>query len=211
MPSLAGLDPAARSELESELRALDGVLYAAIEDTGDVWVVREQAAEPVPLELAVRGRLGELGHDTKGVRITLAVPLAPEPRRRVRFVKAERGQDEVGLATVTVTVEWEGALYTGEASGETGFAIELKTTGRAVVQALERLAREEFGLRVIGVKQIHAFDSEVMVASLLRRTESGPHKLVGAAVVEADPVRAAAIAVLDALNRTLGNFLDTSD
>jgi hypothetical protein len=46
-----------------------------------------------------------------------------------------------------------------------------------------------------------------MVASLYR---SGPPRqhLVGAVVVGDDPHRAACIAVLNALNRILGNYLD---
>ncbi len=213
MASLAGLNAATRAELESELSAVDGALFAAIDEaTGDVWVIRDKDQEPVPLELAVRARLNELGHDAEGVRLTLAVPLESEPRRRVRFVDAGREQEATGTVKVAVDVEWDGAVYRGEASGEKGIAIELKTTGVAVVRALERLADREFRLRVIGVKQIHAFDSEVMVASLLRKTEDqGSKKLVGAAVVEDDMIRAAAIAVLDALNRTLGNFLATND
>lgn len=210
--ALAGLDADQRQEIESEIRALAGVLHVSIEaDGGTVWVVREPGAEPVPLELAVRTRLTELGHAAEGVRLSLAVPLEAEPRRRVRFLDAERTQEESGQVSVRVRLEWNDTEVSADASGEKGAAIELKTTGVAAVRALETLAGAELGLRIIGVKQIHAFDTEVTVASLLRRGDVQPKKLVGAAVVEENPLKAAAIAVLDALNRTLGNFLATDD
>ena len=58
-----------------------------------------------------------------------------------------------------------------------------------------------------GVKRVRSFDADLMVASLFR---AGPprQQLVGAVVVGEDPLRAACIAVLNALNRLLGNYLD---
>jgi hypothetical protein len=37
----------------------------------------------------------------------------------------------------------------------------------------------------------------------------GPRKLLGACLAEDDPVRGAAVAVLNATNRVLGNFIAT--
>lgn len=208
----SGLDAAQRREIEADIEGIEGVLHVSVDgDTGEIWVVREANAEPVPLELAVRSRLSELGHASEGVRLNLAVPLESEPRRRVRFLDVERIQEDSGQVTVRVSLEWNAAAVGAEAIGEKGTAIELKTTGVAAVRALEKLAGAELGLRLIGIKQIHAFDTEIMVASLLRSGDVQPKKLVGAAVVERTPLRAAAIAVLDALNRTLGNFLATVD
>ncbi len=78
------------------------------------------------------------------------------------------------------------------------------------MRALEAVVGESLGVRIIGVKRMHAFDTDLMVASLLRSAEA-PKRLVGAVVFDGDAHRAVAVAVLSALNRTLGNFLRTVD
>ncbi len=205
------LDAEARSELEQELMALEGVLHAGIDPrTGTaVWVVRDPEFEQGPMEIAVRNRLANLGHDPSGLEVKVTLPTSPGPRRRVRFVGVERGE-EAGRVTITVSLEWADTIYTGQASGERGPAIELKTAARAAVSALEELSGESLDLRIIGVKAVHAFDSDLMVASLYR-SAGVQHRLVGAVLVADDPLDAAAVAVLSALNRTLGNFLHTPD
>jgi hypothetical protein len=88
--------------------------------------------------------------------------------------------------------------------------VELKTTAQAAIDALEKLSAQTLGLRIIGIKQVHAFDSDLMVASMIRT--NGPHqRLVGAVLVTDNPINSAALAVLSGLNRTLGNFLHTPD
>lgn len=205
------LDADARDELELELTAIDGVLHAAI-DAGsgtEVWVVRDPSHDQGPVELAVRNRLATLGYDPSGLSVRVALPTSSGPRRRVMFESVER-VETAGRVTITVTLEWDDIRYTGEATGERGPAIELKTTARAAIAALEELSGQSLDLRIIGVKAIHAFDSDLMVASLYRSAGS-EQRLVGAVVVSDDPLSAAAVAVLSALNRTLGNFLHTSD
>ncbi|HKJ93044.1 MAG TPA: hypothetical protein VJ957_07740, partial [Longimicrobiales bacterium] len=174
------------------------------------WIIRDPESEPVPLEVAVRTRLEALGYAAQDIATHLAVPVTEEPRRRVRFVEAERKEDERGRVTVRVGLEWAGRTHSGSATGERGEVIELKTTGMAAVEALESVVGEALGVRIIGVKRMHAFDTELMVVSLLRNVD-GPRRLVGAVVFDGDPYRAVAVAVLNALNRTLGNFLRTGD
>lgn len=202
------LDAAERAQLQERLLELDGVLYAGIHpETDHLWVVRDPSYDEAPIELAVRNRLASLGHDPAGVGVRVTLPIQSGPRRRVRFESVE-ASEELTRSTVTVALEWNGSVHRGTASGETGFAIELKTTARAAVRALEELAGQPLDVRVIGVKPIHAFDSELMVASVTR-PGSGDNRLIGAVVVEDDLRKAAALAVLNALNRTLGNFLHT--
>ncbi|NIP78873.1 MAG: hypothetical protein GWM90_06600, partial [Gemmatimonadetes bacterium] len=117
---------------------------------------------------------------------------------------------EHGRTAITVRLEWDGQVHEGTASGERGLAIELKTTAHAAVRALEQLTGQDLDLRIIGVKLIHAFDSDLMVASLLRG-DGSRSRFVGAVVVSDEPNAAAALAVLSALNRLLGNFLHTTD
>lgn len=206
-------DTDAHADLEQRLMSLEGVLHAAIDARSgvDVWVVRDPNHAKGPIELAVRNQLAALGHDPASFEVRVTLPTTPGPRRRVRFEGVERVED-AGRVSITVLLEWEGETYTGEAVGERGPAIELKTTAAAAIEALERLSDESLQARIIGVKAIHVFDSDLMVASLFRSTGT-PQRLVGAVVVREgqDPLAAAAVAVMSALNRTLGNFLHTSD
>lgn len=204
------LDVDARKSVEDRLMELDGVLHVSVDPRSDaIWVVRDPSYEHGPMELAVRNRLASLGHDPAGLAVHVTLPAISGPRRRVRFVQVERADDR-GLVVVTVHLEWNDVIFTGSATGERGPALELKTAAQAAVAALEQLSKQKLDLRIIGVKPIHAFDSDLMVASLLR--VDGVHqRLVGAVVVNDNPLDAAALAVLSALNRTLGNFLHTSD
>ncbi len=189
---------------------LEGVEYVSLDPpSGTLWIVRDPAYEQGPLEIAIRNRIAALGHDPTKVEVRLSLPVASGPRRRVRFESVER-TEEHGRVTIRVELEWQGAVHAGSAVGEEGPAIELKTTARATVSALERLTGQDLELRIIGVKPIHAFDTDLMVASLIR-SGSGQQRLVGAVVVAGGPLEAAALAVLSALNRTLGNTLHAPD
>lgn len=206
----ASLDADARIELQDRLLDLEGVLHAGLDPrSDDLWIVREPAYEQGPIELAVRNRIAALGHDPALMNVRVTLPTDPGPRRRVRFETVDR-IEEHGRITVTVSLEWDGVVHSGSASGESGPAIELKTTARAAVEALEHLTSQDLQMRIIGVKRIHAFDSDLMVASLIR-AGGKQQRLVGAVVVSDEPLEAAALAVLSALNRTLGNFLHTPD
>ena len=206
----ATIDSEARSTLESSVMELDGVLHAALDPrTGELWVVRDPHAELGPIELAIRARIAHLGHDPTQVRVRLTLPAPSEPRRRVRFVDAQREEDH-GRVSITVRLEWKDEFVSGTSTGEKGYAIELRTAAQAALEAIQQLSPQDLDLRIIGIKPIHAFDSDLMVASLLRGN-GATQRLVGAVVVTGEPNTAAAMAVLHALNRTLGNFLQNGD
>lgn len=206
----ATIDPETRTTLENRLMELDGVMHASVDSrSGDLWVVRDPAYELGPIELAVRSRIASLGQDPGAVAVRITLPAAAGPRRRVRFIGVQR-EDVGGRTSVTVELEWNDQVVSASAIGDKGTALELRTTAQAAVQALEKLSPQPLDVRIIGIKAIHAFDSDLMVASLLR-SDGAAQRLVGAVVVSGDPVAAAALAVLSALNRTMGNFLHTSD
>jgi hypothetical protein len=201
-------DAGARLSLEDQIRDVEGVLHASIDaHDGIAWVVRDPRHDAAPLELAVRDRLVAAGAATLDVRVT--IPAADGPRRRVRFVSTDRADGPLGV-TVTVSLEWRDTIHSGSATGERGAAVELKTTGQAALAAIERLCGFPIAIRVVGIKQVRAFDSDIMVASLYR-TEGPPQRLLGAVIVSDNPIDSAALAVLSGLNRTLGNFLHTTD
>ena len=106
----------------------------------------------------------------------------------------------------TVTLEWAGSEYSGSVSGEKGDAVELRTISSAALTAIAALVPHDVKVRLAGVKMVRAFDAEMVVVSLYRPDDE-PHNLVGAVVAGDDPRRAAATAVLSALNRLLGNYL----
>jgi hypothetical protein len=206
----ARLDADVRISLEEGIVEQEGVLHASVDPrTGGVWVVRDPEYEQAPIELAVRNRIAALGHDPAGLDVRVTVPMASGPRRRVRFVEVDR-VEEHGRTTISVSLEWNDEIHTGAASGERGLVLELRSTAQAAIQALERLSGQDLQIRIIGVKMIHAFDSDLMVTSLVRTTGSS-QRLVGAVIVDSDPHVATALAVLSALNRTMGNFLHTPD
>lgn len=206
----AALDDKARSKLQSELSGIDGVLHVGFDaDSPTVLIVRDPTHHQAPVEIAVRNRIASLDYVPTSLEILVTLPVAGGPRRRVRFESVDRSESH-GRVTVTVHLEWEGVVHSGSATGDEGAAIELKTTAHATVDALQRLTGQDLELRIIGVKPIRAFDSDLVVASLIRAGAAHQH-LVGAVVVTTGPLEGAALAVLSALNRILGNTLHTSD
>ncbi len=207
---VAQLEPSARAALEEQIDRLDGVLHASFDiRSNDLWVVGDPSFDRGPLDLAVRNRIAALGYDPAHLDVHITLPSAPGLRRRVRFVDVRRDEDNERV-TVSVRLEWNDRTHTGSAEGERGDAIELRTAARAAVEAVQAVTATDLSIRLIGVKVLHAFDSDLMVASLLL-LNGGSRRLVGAVMVGDDLLAAASLAVLSALNRTLGNFLHTAD
>lgn len=206
----APLDDQARSKLQAELSDLAGVLHVGFDPKSPtLWIVRDPTHHQGPVELSVRNHLARLHGIPDDLEILLTLPVVSGPRRRVRFEAVDRSEHH-GRVTVTVHLEWESQVHSGSAIGDEGAAIELKTTAQATVDALQKLTGQDLGLRIIGVKPIRAFDSDLVVASLIRAGAAHQH-LVGAVVVSTGPLEGAALAVLSALNRILGNTLHTPD
>ncbi|HEX6941061.1 MAG TPA: hypothetical protein VF158_16710 [Longimicrobiales bacterium] len=211
MAALPTLDASACERLRERLEALDGVVRAVVDVGSDVvWLISQPAAEQQPLEAAASQVLRSAGVDTNATRVRVATHPDSGIRRRVRFERLERIFESSGALRVRVTLEWKGELFEGEAVGETGQAVELRTAAAAALEAVNAVLGEDRGLRLTGVKGLRAFDTEMVVVSLYR-TGGEPQRFVGAVMAEPDPLHGAARAVLHALNRTIGNFLHTSD
>lgn len=204
------LDASLCELLRTRLEALDGVVRAVVEeDEPGVWIIVSPPIEHEPVEVAVNQVLESLGLDPDGVHVRMALH-STGSRRRVRFDGIERIPVDGGALRVRVTLEWQDRLYHGEAVGEVAPAIELRTAANAALDAIASLIGTGKELRLIGVKPIRAFDAEMVVVSV-HRTGPEPRRYVGAVMADRDPLRAAALAVLHALNRMLGNFLMTTD
>jgi hypothetical protein len=128
-----------------------------------------------------------------------------ESRHRVRLVSVDSAMEPHGLRRVRVTLEWAGEQHEGEQVGEAAAPLALRTAANAALVALRKVAPDAPDVRLVGVKQIRAFDADVLVVALSSAVP--PRQLVGAVLVNDSPLRAAATAVLHALNRVLGNYI----
>jgi len=201
-------DPEARARLRAELESIGCVQRAFLEgDPLEVYLVcdREEQEPAEPLARAVMGRFG-LPERTP---LTVAYVPMPEPRRRVRFVSARLTSPRPGRASAEVALEWAGQTYSEEMEGESGSAVELRLAALATVRTLEAILGGHMRFDLVGIKGMRAFDTDVVVA-LLNSEQAAGRALVGAALATDNLYRSAALAVLNATNRVLGNYLSQS-
>jgi hypothetical protein len=60
---------------------------------------------------------------------------------------------------------------------------------------------------LLGIKHVRAFDSNLLIVSVSMREGAQMTRLVGCYLAEMDTRRGAAMAVLNATNRVLGNYM----
>jgi hypothetical protein len=130
-------------------------------------------------------------------------------RERLRFTDFRFRRASDGRCTAEVELEWvEGHKVRGTASGQTSPTVDLRVAAEASLRAIETFSDSALAFELIGVKSIRVFDANVVIVSVVNRHD-GPQRLLGSCLVEDDPVRGAVIAVLNATNRMLGNFIAT--
>lgn len=190
------------TDLRARLSAVDGVEHVVIDEAlNEIWIVLRADVDPATADEQARAALGD-----DSFRICAAFRPEHRDRQRVRFVSLTRSITPDQQASFTVTLEWRGNEYSGSATGERAAPIELRTVAAASMAAIASLVPGDIQLKLAAVKQVRAFDAELLVVSLYR-PDAKPHNLVGAVVAGDDPHRASALAVLSALNRLLGNYL----
>lgn len=189
--------------LRTELEALAGIERVVV-DEATIWFQCDPEAETTDLHPRVEEVLKRHGVDPDSVKLLFLTDLSA---RRIKFSRLERIVERSGNVKIRVAMEWQGVVKIGEASGESGDLLEQRTAAAASLAALESLAGESLGIKLVGVKHVRAFDEELMVVALYR---PGPpsQRLVGSVSIDNDPRRAAAVAVLNGLNRILGNYLN---
>lgn len=129
---------------------------------------------------------------------------------RLRFQEFTFQRLPNGQCRAKVVLSWsDGREFVGESDGVTSQAGELRCSAVAAVQALARATDPRLELEVLGVKAVRAFDATVVIVSLSARADQRTSRLVGSYLTETDPPRGAALAVLNATNRMLGNYLVT--
>lgn len=133
----------------------------------------------------------------------------PGRRERLRFVDFQFQRTTDGRCSAEVELEWvDGVRVRGGASGQSSQTVDLRVAAEAALRALERFSDETLAFELVGVKAVRAFDANVIIVSVANHG-TGPKRLLGSCLVETDPVRGAVVAVLNATNRAVGNFIAT--
>jgi len=134
---------------------------------------------------------------------------SPNPSSdRLRFAEFTLDRLPNGRCRARVGLTWkESEQFTGESEGLGSQAGELRTAAEACVRALTDAVQGGMGFELLGVKAVRAFDATVVIVSLAVQGEGSGHRVVGSYLTENDTARGAALAVLNATNRILGNRL----
>ena len=129
---------------------------------------------------------------------------------RLRFAEFTLDRLPNGRCRARVGLTWKDSeQFTGESEGLASQAGELRCAAQACVHALAQAVQGQDGLgfELLGVKAVRAFDATVVIVSLAAQGEGSGHRVVGSYLTEDDTARGAALAVLNATNRILGNRL----
>lgn len=132
-------------------------------------------------------------------------------RERLRFVDFEFDRLPNGRCRARVALEWGAAdRFSGTADGLGSEAGELRCAAEATLRSIEQAVHGHARFELLGVKAVRAFDAYVIIVSLAAHDDDGDRRLVGSYLTETHTPRGAAVAVLNATNRLLGNiFLRT--
>ena len=136
---------------------------------------------------------------------------APNPlSERLRFAEFVLDRLPNGRCRAKVGLTWrDSEAFCGASEGLASQAGELRCAAQACVEALgQAVAQSGMVFELLGVKAVRAFDATVVIVSLATTGgEESDQRVVGSVLTETDPARAAALAVLNATNRILGNRL----
>jgi hypothetical protein len=207
--SPATLDAQALDRVRADLESLDGIRRAVIDGPPYTVYLICDRSDAAPTELYVGSVLARHGMASGQVDVQLAYLPAPEPRRRVRFLAARLSTPRMGRARAEVELEWDGSTYSGDLEGESGTALELRLAAMATLRTLDAILGGRVQFQLVGIKGFRAFDADLVVA--LVKSDVDGKSLIGAALATDDPYRSAALAVLNATNRILGNYLTNAD
>jgi hypothetical protein len=129
-------------------------------------------------------------------------------RERLHFGAFTFSRSQAGRCIAQVDLEYDGGKYTGKCEGQSSPIGDLRLGAEAAMNAIDVFTKGTLGLELLGVKLVRAFDANVVIVSCAQRSARST-RLVGCYLADADTVRGAALAVLNATNRVLGNYLTT--
>lgn len=128
-------------------------------------------------------------------------------RERLKFANFTFARTPAGQCTAEVSLEWEGVLYFGRAIGQSSPLGDFRVAAEAALHALADFGKGAIQFELLGVKHLRAFDENLIIVSLSMREGVKLTRLVGCYLAENDTRRGAAMAVLNATNRVLGNYI----
>lgn len=126
---------------------------------------------------------------------------ARSPEKRVRFGSALAERQPGSRVRVSVEVSFEDRSHVAETEGIGMETIEIRLAALAALEAIREVTATP-PFRLVGVKQVHAFDADVVLVALCDPEIEGT-RYIGAVPVRTTHVAAAAAAVMDATNRVL--------
>jgi len=129
-------------------------------------------------------------------------------QERLRFSNFSFERTRAGQVTCQVTLEFgPGEVISGRVAGQASPAGDTRLGAEAAIRALETFTDGAVTFELIGVKVVRAFDGNIVISSLIQHGDDGPERLLGCYLAEGDLARGAALSVLNATNRALGNFI----
>lgn len=160
------------------------------------------------------------GQDVVVVEATVSLPMMQtrpsganavlsfnQRRERLRFADFSFTRTPSGQCSAEVSLEWDNVLYTGRAIGQSSPLGDFRVAAEAALRALEDFAKDAMHFELLGIKHVRAFDSNLLIVSVSLREDEKLTRLVGCYLAETDTRRGAAMAVLNATNRVLGNHI----
>jgi len=117
-----------------------------------------------------------------------------------------------GRCRTRVVLEWHPTeQFVGTAEELGSQAGELRCAAQAAVEAIGRAVGAQVSFELLGVKAVRAFDATVVIVSITSREQARSSRLVGSYITDDFSARGAALAVLNATNRLLGNIISRSE
>lgn len=130
--------------------------------------------------------------------------------QRLKFSSFEFERFPKGRCRASVGLEHpDGTLVIKAAQGigAANTASELRCAAQATIEVLRKLIGDGYSFSLLGVKAVKAFGTRVVIVTLSVQEGDQIHRLVGSVLAEKNPERGAALAVLDATNRLVGQIL----
>jgi hypothetical protein len=146
-------------------------------------------------------------NDDKSAVADATSSLSSMSRERLKFSDFSFTRSPSGLCSAEVRLEWDSVSHSGKAIGQSSPLGDFRVAAEAALRALEDFTKGAVHFELVGVKLVRAFDSNLLIVSVGLREGSQTTRLVGCFLADNDTTRGAAMAVLHATNRVLGNYI----
>ena len=134
---------------------------------------------------------------------------SPTRQKRLRFSEFATSRTPAGNVTCRVTLELGAKKVAGEATGVASSAGDTRLGAQAAIAAIETFTNRALTFELNGVRVVRAFDTNVVIVSVVHHIEGRRERLLGCYLAESDIVRGAALAVLNATNRLVSSYIVT--